>query len=115
MLQSKRPLPALAAVLLTAILVGGDRVGVTGHIINETTRREGLIIEDNLVTDTALAAFWSGNSPTPTPHRTLVDAKVSVSGVCFRNVSGLRCCLGPYVEVADDIGISAFIRGTPPG
>ena len=145
----------------------GDRVGVNGYIINDNTRREGLIIRDNLdirrlgraaavpVTDvpiaqladpkldmrnvriegtligvtrdeaddkwelllvkdgadTALAAFWSGDSPTPTPHRALVDAKVSVSGVCFRNVSGLRCCLGPYVEVADDTDITVV---TPP-
>ena len=154
--KCQTPLPAV-----------GDRVAVCGYIINDNTRREGLIIRDGLDirrlgraaavpmtdvpiarlanpeldmrnvriegtligvsrdeaddkwefllvkdgADTALVAFWSGDSPTPTPHRTLIDAKVSVSGVCFRNVSGLRCCLGPYVEVADE---SDIIIVTPP-
>lgn len=70
-------------------------------------RWELLVVKDGA--QTALVAFCVTGCSTPTPHRALVDAEVSVTGVCFRNVSGLRCCIGPYVELCDEHDIRVIV------
>jgi len=88
---------------MRTVRIEGTLVNV---LLDETDSRwETLIVKDGA--QTALVAFCSAGCTTPTPHRALVNARVSVTGVCFRTIDGLRSCIGPYVEISreDDIRV----------